>query len=778
MNLASYEPALFGKDDRIPSEKMSLLQHTDADIMPVIEALKSGKEVDKEKISKKTKVLWKDRRKLSIDSKGLLRRQSGELSQIVLPKQLKSLVYQHLHANMGHLGVDRVFDLARQRVYWPFMFSDISDFILKKCPCIAQKKPSRNVYAPLQGIVSSSPLELISMDYLHLETSSGGFEYILLIVDNFTRYAQAYATRNKSGLTAAKHLYGDYVLRFGLPSRIMHDQGREFENQLFSELHKLSGVDKSRTTPYHPESNGLVERMNRTLLQMLRTVGENQKKKWHLSLNKVIHAYNCTRQDTTNFAPYYLMFGRHPRLPLDFMLDEDDNHKIVTHSQFSRDWQSQMKEAYRLAFSNTCKQKESDKKRADKRPLSGKLFIGDRVLVKNVVERGGPGKIRSFWEQQVYIVIDTHGTEGVVYSIQKEHDNKSRKRTVHRNMLMPCADLKLDSDLCQKSMRVDNDHDAVKRHEKVDKPAELSFNDSIEEHAQEDVVDTESDELSLNPGDFQLIHSYMKSDKEIHDSDMKTRENAQISPVDEDDLQFVDSEDHTEYISDTIGATEEERRVVPDINEPIDDGVDMHREVIVDTGEPFNEVSEEHVADIAEDESIVIADPYNSTEQKSVVDEIVEQLQSGRNEMGLDIEGVVSSDDPDDDEEGEIDGEDTVGLISGAGTRHSRRMRKPPKKFQYDEIGKPVVREIQVCPKSKEKNRSLPYYQDVKSSVLNPNAIPYCQQVHKDTLIQIEPHCQLFPVSLPRCDDTSAWIGQYQIHPACCLLSTSHPVFN
>ena len=105
------------------------------------------------------------------------------------------------------------------------------------------------------------------MDFLKVDRCADGYEYILVIVDHFPGYAKAYATRNKSGKTAAEKLFNDFILQFGIPHRILQGQRGEFEDCLFRELHQYLRVKNFWTTPYHPMYNRTVERMNSTLLR-------------------------------------------------------------------------------------------------------------------------------------------------------------------------------------------------------------------------------------------------------------------------------------------------------------------------------------------------------------------------------------------------------------------------------------------------------------------------------------------------------------------------------
>lgn len=192
---------------------------------------------------------------------------------------------------------------------------------------------------------------------------------------------QAYATTSKSAKTVVDRLFNDYALKFGFPQRIHHDQGAEFENQLVAQLKKSCGVVGSRTTLYHPQGNSQVEHFNRTLLHMLKTLTEKQKTNWKVSLSKLIFAYNSTRCEVTGFSPFYLLFRRSPRLPVDLLFGLTSGTGTMDYKEYVRRWKQEMQEAFEITRQTAKKSAERNKKNFDGKMRSSILFPGDCVLV-------------------------------------------------------------------------------------------------------------------------------------------------------------------------------------------------------------------------------------------------------------------------------------------------------------------------------------------------------------------------------------------------------------
>ena len=236
-----------------------------------------------------------------------------------------------------------------------------------------------------------------------------------------------------------------------------------------SELKRLSGIKGSHTTPYHPMCNGKAERFNRTILGMLRTLPDTSKSHWKDHLQKMVHADNATICRSTHFSPFFLMFGREPQLPIDLMfggVSPDRKHR-KSWSTYIRDWKKGMEDAYKVAAEVSKKVGATNKEAYDNKATAAVLDVGTRVLVRNLREKGGPGKLRAYWENKVYRVVERRG-DGPVYVVQPEKGGEVR--VLHRNHLLPVGERlrELEEDLPKPKPKRPSRQEVVEREDDTD----------------------------------------------------------------------------------------------------------------------------------------------------------------------------------------------------------------------------------------------------------------------------------------------------------------------
>uniref|UniRef100_A0A3B1IZV0 Gypsy retrotransposon integrase-like protein 1 n=1 Tax=Astyanax mexicanus TaxID=7994 RepID=A0A3B1IZV0_ASTMX len=353
--------------------------------------------------------------------------------QFVVPDSLKSEVLKGIHDHVGHQGQFRSLSLARQRFFWVHMDRDVREYVRHCQRCIVSKAAEPEGRAPLENITSTRPLQLVCIDFWSAEDASNKSIDVLVVTDHFSRLAHAFVCKNQSAKQVARVLWDKYFCVYGFPERIHSDQGASFENQLISELLRISGIRKSHTTPYHPMGNGSVERFNRTLGNMIRALSPERKLNWPSQLQTLTFMYNCTVHETTGYAPFYLMFGRVPRLPIDVMFKSVLHDPCVAdYNKYVASLSKDLKEAMLIAQKHAEKEQSRHAEIYNRKVKGPSIEVNDRMLLANKTERG-KRKTAGRWESTVYTVVDKNPQ---THTFRIRNTANGQEKVVHRNLLM------------------------------------------------------------------------------------------------------------------------------------------------------------------------------------------------------------------------------------------------------------------------------------------------------------------------------------------------------
>ncbi|KAL7841546.1 hypothetical protein SRHO_G00252370 [Serrasalmus rhombeus] len=254
-----------------------------------------------------------------------------QCERVVVPKELVPELLKNLHNTKtgGHLRVNKLKEKVRIRFFWPGWAHDVTEWCMKCELCAVYKSSGPEPRAPLHPIRATYPFERVGIDIVGpLPITPRENQYILVVADYFSKWCEAFALKNQEADTVARVVVEQFILRWGTPKSIHTDQGKK--SALFREICDLLEIQKTRTTPYHPQSDGLVERLNRTVTTMLSMFVQSNQRNWDELLPYVMMAYRSSIQASTKFSPYCALFGREIVMPLDLLFNVEVNKPYVS----------------------------------------------------------------------------------------------------------------------------------------------------------------------------------------------------------------------------------------------------------------------------------------------------------------------------------------------------------------------------------------------------------------------------------------------------------------
>ena len=364
-------------------------------------------------LDKKATTAYVKAREQLLIKNGLLYRKTWQgladeiVFQFVVPQRHQSAALDGCHQEVAHQGQRCSTTRMQECFWWPGMTRDLRNRIKKCDHC--RKYEAAPPIVPMKPLTCSGPGELLHVDFTSIEETVPLQEEpviwnVLVLQDHFSKYVVAYVVKDETACTAAETLRNGYFGLFGAPAYLISDQGKAFTGHIITHLCDLYGVQKLRTSPYHAQTNGQVEHMNQTIICMIGKLEEDKKACWSKHLPELLLAYNATHSAVTGYSPYYLLFGRRSRIPVDYLFPtlRDSPHQTKMEVSVVA-MQKRLKEAFAVARCLTSEEAAKQRHYYDRKTGAVALQPGDVVMVRT---DGfvGKRKVKDRWEEGGFIV--------------------------------------------------------------------------------------------------------------------------------------------------------------------------------------------------------------------------------------------------------------------------------------------------------------------------------------------------------------------------------------
>ena len=351
----------------------------------------------------------------------LYRIEKDKTLRLIPPLCDRQQLWKEVHEGpfSGHLRQAKVHRQLSRHYWWPGMRRDI-EMWCRACLKCATRSIGRAVRPQLTPIPVGGPFDRVGVDVLQLPKTRRGNRYAIVFVDYLTKWPEVYAAPDQTAPTIAGLLVEELISRHGVPSQLLSDRGPSFLSKLLLSVCECVGIKKINTSAYHPQSDGLVERFNRTLTDMLAKSVAGVAE-WDEKLPYVLFSYRASPQSSTGESPFFLLYGRDPRLPTETVLSPPIEQRPVELDGYKLTLLREMSSAWGLAQEVVARAQQWQKKQHDKLANDAEFAIGDRVFVVMPARRTGSMRKLACPFEGPYLIVAVYPNGADVKLIRKPH---------------------------------------------------------------------------------------------------------------------------------------------------------------------------------------------------------------------------------------------------------------------------------------------------------------------------------------------------------------------